>query len=245
MLVQQYELYTDTDHKVWKLLYERQWKLVRLLAYQQFAKSSMDLGFEEHHIPNFHSINDRLKHLTGWEIYAVPGLISNEHFFSQMVSKKFGATTWIRKPEELTYLEEPDMFHDVFGHLPLLADPLIADFLLNLAAIAVKYIHSEEVIEAIARLYWYTIEFGLVKEQNNTKIYGAGILSSMAETKRCISPQATRLPFNLEQILNTPYIKDEFQQQYFVLDSMGELTACIPQLETALKHIHQQTKPCV
>jgi len=239
MLMQQYEQYTEADHKVWQLLYQRQWKVIRLVSYEHFTKCSKELGFEEKRIPNFNSINAQLKNLTGWEIYAVPGLISNEHFFGQMVSRKFGATTWIRKMEELDYLEEPDMFHDVFGHLPLLADPLIADFLLNLAAIAAKYLHSEEVIEAIARLYWYTIEFGLVKEQNNTRIYGAGILSSIAETKHCISPQATRVPFNLEQILNTPYIKDEFQQQYFVLDSMDELTASIPQLETALQNIYQ------
>ncbi len=230
MLVQQYSLYTGADHHVWQLLYSRQMNAIQQAAYQQFFKNTSFLGFTEERIPEFTAINARLKNSTGWEIYAVPGLIANDLFFKQLQQQKFGASTWIRKMEELDYLEEPDMFHDVFGHLPQLADPLIADFLLQLANIAVKHIHSENIIEAIARLYWYSIEFGLVQEQDEIKIYGAGLLSSIAETKFCLSAEANRIPFNLEQVLNTPYIKDEFQQQYFVLQSLEQLTQCIPAL---------------
>ena len=232
MLVQQYSLYTEADHHVWQLLYSRQMQAIQQAAYQQFFKNTAFLGFTEEHIPAFTSMNARLKNSTGWEIYAVPGLIANDLFFKQLHQQKFGASTWIRKMEELDYLEEPDMFHDIFGHLPQLADPLIANFLLQLASVAVKHLHKEEVLEAIARLYWYTIEFGLVQEKDEVKIYGAGLLSSIAETKFCLSAQANRIPFDVEQVLSTPYIKDKFQEQYFVLDTMEQLTASIPALVT-------------
>lgn len=230
MLVQQYSHYTEADHHVWQLLYNRQINAIQQAAYQQFFNHTALLGFSEQFIPDFTTINERLKNSTGWEIYAVPGLISNDHFFAQMNERKFGATTWIRRLEQLDYLEEPDMFHDVFGHLPLLADPLIADFLLQLAGVAVKHLHDEYILEAIARLYWYTIEFGLVEEKGEVKIYGAGLLSSIGETAFCLSPQANRIPFDLEQVLSTPYIKDKYQEQYFVLQGMEQLSACIPAL---------------
>jgi phenylalanine-4-hydroxylase len=160
----------------------------------------------------------------------VPGLIPNRAFFEYMAFKRFGATTWLRKREQLDYLEEPDMFHDVFGHVPLLTDPLITDFLVGLALIAQRHLDDEAVIEAIARVYWYTVEFGLVREYGETKIYGAGILSSVGETRFALSPAANRTPFELERVLASPYIKDKYQELYFVLDSMEQLNNIITQL---------------
>jgi len=130
------------------------------------------------------------------------------------------------------------MFHDVFGHIPLLADRRIADFLVGLARIAERFIDQEEVIEWIARLYWYTIEFGLVREDGETKIYGAGILSSIGETAFTLSDEATRLPFDLETVLDTPYIKDKFQEQYFVLDSLEQLPDILAALDQHLRNIY-------
>lgn len=152
-----------------------------------------------------------------------------------MLFRRFGATTWIRKKSQLDYLEEPDMFHDIFGHVPLLADHRVANYLLGLARIADKYIDREEIIEKIARLYWYTIEFGLVKENNQVKIYGAGILSSIGETDYCLSDQATLVPFDLPTILQTPYIKDNFQAQYFVLEGMDQMAEAVAQLDIILQ----------
>jgi len=223
MLAQDYQQYAAIDHNVWSLLYTRQLKKIKEVAYDHFAKGLDQLGFHEEAIPDFAQTNKRLMDITSWQIYAVPGLIDNKFFFKQMFSKQFGATTWIRKMEQLDYLEEPDMFHDVFGHVPLLADPLICDYLHGLASIAVRHLDNEAVIEAIARLYWYTIEFGLVRENDQLKIYGAGILSSIGETDFCLSEKATHVPFDLEQIIHTPYIKDTFQEKYFVLDSMEQL----------------------
>ena len=229
MLQQEYQLYAATDHHVWSILYSRQLEKIKKSAYSHFATGIKKLGFNEQAIPDFAATNKRLMKITGWQIYAVPGLIDNSYFFERMVSKQFGATTWIRKMEELDYLQEPDMFHDVFGHIPLLADPSICNYLHGLATIAVRHINNEKIIGAIARLYWYTIEFGLVKENNQLKIYGAGILSSIGETDYCLSNKAVLVPFNLEQILHTPYIKDTFREQYFVLESIEQLEE-IPRL---------------
>lgn len=232
---QQYDLYTQADQEVWSILFTRQMLLVKNVAYRHFPGRLKQLHFSSQSIPDFNQTNSLLELITGWTIYAVPGLIPNRQFFELMNHKQFGATTWLRKKQQLDYLEEPDMFHDVFGHVPLLADPVIANYLLGLARIAQRYIDQEEVIEAIARLYWYTIEFGLVREGRHIRIYGAGILSSIGETGFALSSKANHQPFDLGFVLNTPYIKDKFQEQYFVLDSLGQLNGILSELDQRLR----------
>src|SRR5665213_616441 len=214
---QRYALYTSEDQEVWSILFTRQMLALKNGAYRHFAGGLKRLRFTAGSIPEFKMTNLLLESLTGWNIYAVPGLIANRQFFQLMHDRRFGATTWLRKKEQLDYLEEPDMFHDVFGHVPLLADPVIANYLLGLARIAARFLDREEVIEAIARLYWYTIEFGLVRETRGVRIYGAGILSSIGETQFAVSAKANHQPFDLDVVLNTAYIKDRFQEQYFCL----------------------------
>jgi len=231
MLMQDYSLYTDTDQQTWSFLYQRQLKAVQQHAYRYFPEALALLGFSEKKIPGFPELNNRLADLTGWSIYAVPGLIDNAYFFEQMNEQRFGATTWLRKPEQMDYLEEPDMFHDVFGHVPLLADPRVCNYLSALAGAAQRFSFNEDVVEAIARLYWYTIEFGLIKEKEQLKIYGAGILSSISETQYCLSGKPRLEPFDVEQVIATPYIKDSFQEQYFVIEDFAELAAGVKQLE--------------
>lgn len=233
---QQYGNYTDTENTIWALLYKRQMDSINTVASPHFSNGLSLLGFTSAAIPDFKQVNKHLQQATGWTIYAVPGLIPNDIFFHRMASKSFGATCWLRKMEQLDYLEEPDMFHDVFGHVPLLANPVISKFLEALAGVAINYLDNEMVIEYIARLYWYTIEFGLIKEDGQLKIYGAGILSSIGETKFCLSTAANPIPFDVKQILQTPYIKDSFQQQYFVLDSIHQLEGAVEELK---KYIHQ------
>lgn len=230
MFEQLYDQYTPTDHKVWSMLYARQIKAIENTAYQHFKKGLEVLGFSPTALPNFATINTRLRKQTGWDVKAVPGLIPGKEFFSLMASRHFVSTTWIRKIEQLDYLEEPDMFHDTFGHIPLLADPIICEYLSKLAQIAAPCLNNEQVIELIGRLYWFTVEFGLVKENGQLKIYGAGILSSPGETEFCLSPKANRLPFNLEKVLSTPYPIDRFQEQYFVIDRMEDLPDIADQL---------------
>ncbi|MES2329916.1 MAG: phenylalanine-4-hydroxylase [Bacteroidota bacterium] len=224
----------DAAAQVWKILYNRQLPRIHAHAYLPFSGNLARLGFNIAGVPSLRDINWRLQRISGWQVYSVPGLIDNVEFFKRMAEGAFGATGWLRKMEELDYLEEPDMFHDVFGHVPLLCDPVISEYLLALADAALKFIDEPEVIEAIARLYWYTVEFGLVKEGNDIKIYGAGILSSIGETDFCLSDKATRVPFDLIRILQTPYTKDSFQQQYFVLDSIDELKGIGAQLFHAI-----------
>ncbi len=235
MLTQQYELYTAVDQHTWRLLFERQYSAVQHVAYSGFAKALQTLHFSKDRIPDFNEINETLKGITGWQLYAVPGLIENRYFFEQMLDKKFGATTWLRKPEQIDYLEEPDMFHDVFGHVPLLADTYICDYLHSLARIAKACNYSPEAVEAIARLYWYTIEFGLIRENGELKIYGAGVLSSIGETEYALGTQPAHLPFDTETITRTPYIKDDYQQQYFVLSGREQLVEAAGELERLLK----------
>ena len=223
MLQQDYDAYSVADHHTWSVLFNRQLEKTKKVAYANFHTGLSGLDFQPHRIPDFNLINKKLEMLTGWQIYAVPGLIDNRFFFEKMLHRQFGATTWMRKPEQLDYLEEPDMFHDVFGHIPLLTDPVICDFLHGLAGIAAKQAYAAPVIEMLARLYWYTIEFGLVKEAGELKIYGAGILSSIGETDFCRSEKANRVPFDIETIIASPVIKDKFQDCYFVLDSMQQL----------------------
>lgn len=238
LLQREHASYTMADRQVWSILYTRQLKAIEKYAYRYFAEGLRQLQFTAESVPEFSRINQRLESLTGWKVYAVPGLIPNRSFFKLMTFKRFGATTWLRTMEQLDYLEEPDMFHDVFGHIPLLADHRIADFLVGLARIAERFIDQEEVIECIARLYWYTIEFGLVEEDGETKIYGAGILSSIGETAFTLSDAARRLPFDLEKVLDTPYIKDKFQEQYFVLDSLEQLSDILTALDQHLRDVY-------
>jgi phenylalanine-4-hydroxylase len=231
MLEQQYGAYTPVDHSVWSTLYKRQIDIIQKVAYGQFQKSLDNLGFVVDEIPDFIVLNNKLESLTGWKIYGVPGLIPARQFFKLMVLKRFGATTWIRKMDQLEYLEEPDMFHDIFGHVPLLADIQICAYLHRMAMIAERYLDNLAVIEQISRLYWFTIEFGLVKESGQIKIYGAGILSSPGETKYVLSEETVLVPFNIEQVLETAYQIDRFQKQYFVLDDMGQLKTILDNLD--------------
>ena len=228
--------WTPGDEMVWEKLYRRQIKTIDAVSYASFKKGLQLLDFDAHYIPSFDQINERLQKLTGWTIYPVPGLIDNQYFFEQMLDRKFGSTQWLRTMAQLDYLEEPDMFHDVFGHIPLLTDPAITDFLYGLARVAAQHLGDEDVIEKLARLYWYTIEFGLVQEGAKCKIYGAGILSSIGESAFCLSDDANRKTFFLEEVLNTPYIKDKFQEQYFVLYSMTQLKSILKNLE---QHFNQ------
>jgi phenylalanine-4-hydroxylase len=150
--------------------------------------------------------------------------------------QEFPATTWLRKMSQLEYLEEPDMFHDVFGHIPLLSNPSFAKFLEELAKISLKHIDNEWAIELVSRLYWYTVEFGLIEEEGALKVYGAGILSSSGETQYSIdSDIPKRLPYDIQTIFDTPYIKDKYQEQYFVIDSYEQLYTSIPEIEKLLE----------
>ena len=233
---QEYDKYTPEDHQVWQILYDRQMDILPPIASKEYLEGIKKCRFTREQIPNFDEVNEALDQATGWQVYVVPGLIDNKPFFEFLAQKQVPATTWLRKMSQIDYLEEPDMFHDTFGHIPLLSIQPFVEFLEALAKIALKYIDNPWAVELLARLYWYAVEFGLIREDGELKIYGAGILSSPGESVYSIeSDVPRRLPFDIPTIFDTPYIKDKFQAQYFVIESYDQLFRSIPDVETLLE----------
>lgn len=242
MLQQQYENYTPEDFAVWKILFERQIKNLPGRATSEFMEGLHRIQFTPDRIPNFEETNPLLRSYTGWELRAVGGIVADDLFFKLLSEKKFPATTWLRKMEQLDYLEEPDMFHDVFAHIPLLTNQPFVDFLQAISKIALRHIDNPWAIELVTRIYWYTIEFGLIQEDGGIRIYGAGILSSAGETLYSLSDKPKRRPYDVAMVLDTPYRKDAFQEIYYVIDSYEALYASIPQIEEELaKQIKKQS----
>jgi len=219
---QNYAQYTDADHDTYRRLYERQSALLAGLACDEFIAALPSLGVKDH-IPRFEEINDRLRPATGWEIVAVPGLIPEVPFFSLLAQRKFPVTDWIRTPQEYDYIVEPDVFHDLFGHVPLLFNPVFADYVQRYGQGGLKA-HQLGACEQLSRLYWYTIEFGLMVQADGLRAYGAGILSSSGELKYAVtSPQPRRIQLDLQRAMRTRYKIDSYQQTYFVIDSFEQL----------------------
>ena len=220
---QGWESYTQAEHDVWITLYERQAKLLPGRAADPFLKGLEALDLHRAGIPDFARINEELQRLTGWTVVAVPGLVPDDVFFDHLANRRFPAGQFIRTPEELDYLQEPDIFHDVFGHVPMLTDPVFADYMQAYGeggrrAVGLGRLHN------LARLYWYTVEFGLLDTPQGLRIYGAGIVSSFAESVFALDdPSPNRLGFDLERVMRTPYRIDDFQQVYFVIPSLQAL----------------------
>ena len=215
--------YTPQEHAVWKTLFERQSKLLPGRACDEFVRGMQDLPIGPDQIPNFEQLSETLSQRTGWQIVAVPGLVPDDVFFAHLAHRRFPAGHFIRKPHELDYLEEPDVFHDVFGHVPMLMNPAIADYI---QAYGEGGLRAKRlgVLEKLARVYWYTVEFGLVKQPDGLRVYGAGIASSATETVFSVEDDSpNRVAFDLERVMRTNYRIDDFQETYFVLDNLNDL----------------------
>ena len=219
---QNYAAYTAADHDIYRRLYERQSALLPGLACDEFIAALPVLGLKTR-IPRFEEINDRLYKATGWEVVAVPGLIPEVPFFSLLANRKFPVTDWIRKPDEFDYIVEPDIFHDLFGHVPLLFNPVFADHMQAYGAGGLKA-HALGACEQLSRLYWYTIEFGLMQQKDGLRAYGAGILSSSGELAHAVKSHAPhRMALDLLRCMRTRYKIDSYQQTYFVIESFQQL----------------------
>ena len=219
---QNHAAYTAADHDTYRRLYERQSALLPGLASEAFIAALPSLGIKDH-IPRFEEINERLHRATRWQIVAVPGLIPEVPFFTLLANRKFPVTDWIRTPEEFDYIVEPDIFHDLFGHVPLLFNPVFADYVQRYGQGGLRAAELGA-CEMLSRLYWYTIEFGLVREAGGLRAYGAGILSSAGELHYAVhSPVPQRLPLDLERTMRTRYSIDSYQGTYFVIDSFQQL----------------------
>lgn len=222
---QPWDSYTKTDHEVWATLFKRQRELLPGRASTEFLQTQDEMGMGEHAIPKFSDLNKQLKAKTGWEIIAVEGLLPELTFFDHLANRRFPVTWWIRKPEQLDYLSEPDLFHDLFGHVPLLMDPVFADYMEAYGKGGVKaHALGPEALAQLTRLYWYTVEFGLINTKDGLRIYGAGILSSKGESIHCLESDApNRIGFDLLRVMQARYRIDTYQKTYFVIDSYQQL----------------------
>lgn len=220
---QEWERYTEEDHAIWQALYARQIKLLERYAAPEFIAGARALNAPADRIPRMDDTNRILQRATGWQVVAVPGLIPEEHFFSHLANRRFPVTVWIRRRDELDYLVEPDIFHDFFGHVPLLTNPIFADFMQAYGAAGPKAVAAGG-LKMLARLYWYMVEFGLIKTPQGLRVYGSGILSSKGETVYSIeSPAPRRIAFDLERVMRTDYLIDDFQQTYFFIERFEDL----------------------
>ena len=220
---QDWDRFTAEEHATWDTLFARQAKLLPGRASQAYLNGLDVLKLSKPGIPDFRELNDRLAGLTGWQVIAVPGLVPDDVFFDHMANRRFVAGNFIRRPDQLDYIQEPDVFHDVFGHVPMLADPVFADYLAAYGRGGQRAL-GLDALKYLGRLYWYTVEFGLIAEPDGMRIYGSGIVSSAAESRFALdSDSPNRIGFDLSRVMRTDYRIDDFQQNYFVIPSFDEL----------------------
>jgi phenylalanine-4-hydroxylase len=237
---QGWDRYTAEEHATWDTLFARQSKLLPGRASEAYLRGLDVLKLSRPGIPDFEELSDRLMKLTGWQVVAVPGLVPDDVFFDHMANRRFVAGNFIRRPDQLDYLQEPDVFHDVFGHVPMLADPVFADYLAAYGRGGQRAL-GMDALKYLGRLYWYTVEFGLVREDGDLRIYGAGIVSSYSESRFAQEdPSPNRIGFDLARVMRTEYRIDDFQQNYFVIPSYEELLRTT--LETDFAPLYEEIK---
>ena len=222
-MVQPLARYTPADHDIWRALYDRQAALLPGRACDAFLQGLETLGMARDHVPDFAELNARLMRATGWQVVAVPGLVPDDVFFEHLANRRFPASWWMRNPAQMDYLQEPDCFHDVFGHVPMLINPVFADYMQAYGRGGLKA-QKLGALDLLARLYWYTVEFGLIRTPAGLRIYGAGIVSSRRESIYALDDaRPNRLGFDLRRIMRTRYRIDTLQRTYFVIDSFDQL----------------------
>jgi phenylalanine-4-hydroxylase len=220
---QNWDAFPAEDHATWDALFERQVRLLPSRAAPEFLEGLDILRLSRPGIPDFDELSERLMKATGWQVVAVPGLVPDDVFFDHLANRRFVSGNFIRRPDQLDYLQEPDVFHDVFGHVPLLTHPVFADYMQAYGEAGLRAARHGA-IENLARLYWYTVEFGLVRSAGGLKIYGAGILSSFGESRFALDdPSPNRIALDLGRVMRTLYRIDDYQQSYFVIDSFEDL----------------------
>jgi len=223
VIEQNWRGYSHEEHAIWRLLFERQQRLLTGRACREYLEGLGGLDVAASGIPDFRRLSDILDRATGWRIVAVPGLVPDDVFFAHLACRRFPSTCFIRRRDHLDYLQEPDIFHDICGHVPLLMNPVFADYLQAYGEGGLKALGLGH-LRRLARLYWYTVEFGLIATIEGLRIYGSGILSSAGESVYCLDdPRPTRLRFDLRRIMQTRYRIDDFQQLYFVIDNFQQL----------------------
>lgn len=221
-IVQDYAKYTDEDHYVWATLCERRMPALQQTACKAFLDGLGLIGLDSKRVPKLDDINARLKPLTRWQARAVPGYLPARDFFSALSERQFPTTITVRPLKQLEYLPEPDIFHDVFGHVPLHSNPVFADFLQHYGRVALEADGEQEMTE-LARLFWFTVEFGLIRENNEVKLFGSGLMSSVGEGPHALSNDVEKREFNLESVIHQSFEIDHYQPILYVIDSFEQL----------------------
>ena len=239
-VAQDWSHYTAEEHATWDTLFARQVRLLPGRASEAYLRGLDVLKLSRPGIPDFAELSERLMKLTGWQVVAVPGLVPDDVFFDHMANRRFVAGNFIRRPDQLDYIQEPDVFHDVFGHVPMLADPVFADYLEAYGRGGQRAL-GLDALKYLGRLYWYTVEFGLIAEPEGLRIYGSGIVSSHAESRFALDdPSPNRIMLDLARVMRTEYRIDDFQQNYFVIPSFDELLRLT--VETDFAPLYEELK---
>ncbi len=234
---QNYKNYQTEHFQVWKILFERQLQNLKNKGSREYLAclEQMKPVLHSNKIPDFNDLNKLLSDQSGWQIEVVKGLIPVDDFFHLLSQKKFCSSTWVRQKSQLDYLEEPDMFHDIFGHIPLLLNREYSNFTLKLGQLGVKYKHSPEILLKLQRIYWFTIEFGLIKENNALKCYGAGLISSFGETNHVFTDRVNIEPFDILEVVEQEFVTDQIQNRYRLIESYEMLFNALEELETIME----------
>lgn len=230
---QNWAAYTGEDHAVWGLLYRRRMETLQHTGSRMFLEGARRIGLQSDRVPDLTDVNARLAARTGWAAVPVTGFLPAREFFECLAQRRFPTTVTVRPRAQLDYLPEPDIFHDVFGHVPLHAHPVFADFLQRFGSAASAAVTDEQV-EAMARLFWFTVEFGLIREDGDTKVYGSGLISSHGDAANALGPDCDRRPFTLDAVLAQPFEIDHFQGVLFTIDSFEQLFAAVAAAEQRL-----------
>lgn len=227
VLTQEWTAYTAEQHAVWALLFARRLETLRTTASRVFLDGIEAIGLESHQVPDLVEINRRLQARTGWAAVAVEGFVPAADFFACLAQRRFPTTITVRPREQLDYLPEPDIFHDVFGHVPLHADPVFGGFLQRFGALAAAA-RTPEQVTAMARLFWFTVEFGLIEEDGGPKIYGSGLISSHEDGRHALGNACDRVPFVIDEVLQRPFVIDRVQDHLFVIEGFDQLFEALP-----------------
>jgi len=231
---QDWDAYTSEDHEVWSILYRRRMKTLGENGSHLFLDGADIIGLEEHEVPNLDQVNAVLEARTGWNAVPVTGFLPAREFFLCLANRRFPTTITVRPKEKIDYLQEPDIFHDVFGHVPLHADSVFADFLQKFGAVAARA-RSDQETTWMARLFWFTVEFGLIRDRDGTKVYGSGLISSAADAKNALGPKCDRRDFDVEAVIAQDFEIDRLQDILFVVDDFEQLFEAVRVMEQRLE----------
>ena len=235
---QKYQDYTPGQHAVWAELVSRRRPQIDAHACREYLEGSAIIGLQDDRLPNLGAISDRIGPRTGWSTTPVSGFLPGEAFFEMLAARKFPTTTWLRSHDSLEYIPEPDIFHDVFGHVPMHAHPVFADFLQHYGSVCAKA-KNAEVLETLGRLFWYTVEFGLIRQSGKIKVYGSGVISSHRECTNVIEAGCDIRDFNLDEVLATPVKVDEIQKRLFAIESFDQIYEAVQEAEKRLMTGHE------